>query len=413
MLQKLWLLLFMEYDPDNWPDEQPHRQNRGGHQEDYPFFTGPRSGKLNYAFCKQRPWSRYCDRKLRPNCYTKGRNPRAFPQWNGTCKKLKQPDTIEAPKWPGYPKKMKRSRKIYRRKGKRTYRKRQKRAAKRAPNINLVPDYKETVLDQFIINAVQNEKQHILGGNGLNLWTPYDIKNYTALTPTVNTANKVLLKGAKLTITMQNLAPNAVQITVWTFTPRQDSYAGKTPTEVYVQGIKDMNAGGSNEGNPISNPYQSKMFCEQFKIKRWGFIRLENGEEKTISFTANWNKMFNTEKLTTPGSTTFSPALNTNWNKGITMFYGLSCLGGLHDVTTAGTGGVTGVGYGPVKVGVLTRKVYTTQTITGTVTADQIVYPSTTVLGKAGTTSGAAAIQNEDTGTSIATFTAGVSVNQA
>lgn len=405
-----------DYDPDKWPDESNIPDGPGSaYPDENPVFTGPNSGRANYYYCKKRPWSRYCDRHFRPHCYSKlGWKP--YPQWNGKCKKINQPDTIPAPKWPGYPKpdmpKRTRTKTRIRGRGRaRKYRKK-RRVARIARTQNLVPDYSEQAFNQFIVTSVGNEKQQIIGG-GLNLWTPADIVARTSISPTVNTPQKVLLKRGKMVTTMTNLSPAPVYVTLWEFIPRNDYTGGKTPSEVYVQGIKDMDLGASNQNNPTATPYQSKMFAQQFIIKRKGFFRLENGEEKTVIFVHNPNKIFNTERLTSPGSTTLTSTVDVNWMKGITRYYGMSCLGGVHDVTTAGTSGVTGIGYAPVRVGVLCKRTYTSQAITGTVTADQVKYPSTSTLGFAGTGTGEAKISNEDTGTSITTWTSGALANQA
>lgn len=389
---------------EEWEDEPIGRQHRKGN---HPFFTGPGSGKQNYKWCRTKAGYKesygYCDRRLRPHCYDKY-------GYNKETKECRKPLTWkdEIP-FPDKTKMKWRNRRKYR---KRQYRKK-RRVARRALSIpEILPDYKEIVVMQQIVTAVQNEKQHIFGSQ-MSLWTPYDIETYAAVNPSANESKKILLKKGRLLLGLTNFAPNPVVITLWEFTPRDDGYNGKTPTEVYRQGITDISGNATGYYNPMSTPYWSKMFCQTFKIKRLDVIRLENGEEKTVVLKKNLNKIFSTEKLTSPGTTTFTPVIDTNWLKGITTYYGMSFLGGVHDVTAAGTGGTVGVGYGPVRVGVMTQKNYTTQTLTGSVTIDQVIIPVTTGLGFAGPTTGEGKIQNEDTGTSLATITAGAVANQA
>lgn len=407
----------MEYDPVTWPDETydgPNDHDAPGRDDENPFFTGPRSGKQNYYFCKSWPGKAYCDRKRRPYCYRQnGRG--AFDKTK--CEQIprdkyvkqKPPTDSDDEDDPNNKMKWRTKRKF---RGKRRYTRRRRRVARRVNVRSILPDYKEIVILQQVVTAVQNERQHIFGSQ-MSLWTPFDIETYTATNPSANVSNKILLKKGKIIFGLTNFAPNPVTITLWEFTPRSDGYAGVTPTTVYRRGIEDLSGSATAYSNPMSTPYWSKMFCQQFKIKRLQVIRLENGQEHSITLYKNLNKIFSTERLTTPGTTTYTPVVDTNWLEGITTYYGMSFLGGVHDVTTAGTGGLTGVGYGPVRVGVMTQKNYTSQVVTGSVQTDQVIIPSTATLGFAGTTTGAAAISNEDTGTSLATITAGAAVNQA
>lgn len=422
---------------ENFPDEVVHGPNDPKNDSNPPF-TGRNSGKLNYYYCKQRPWEAYCHWKLNPHCYKEGQyNKRTYASG---CKYDQSAPPFKRKKPPGFPIKKPpnmpkgRQRKRYTRKRQTRYNRLKygprghMRAIKRrfpqhfgrkkanvtAAVIKSNPIQRNQFHHQFIMASSQNQRQHIFGTEHMSLYTPYDIKNYSVINPTANSGQKYWQGYGSLRMVLTNFAPVDVNITHWRFTPRESYWSAKTPLELYVQGIKDIDTTPTDQSTyPSSNPYQSPMFTQMFKITRIWNKTLKQGEQFTQLHTSKRNQVFNTEKLTQPGTVTFTPVANQQWIEGLTTFYGFSVLGGIQDVTVAGTGGVVGVGYAAARVGVVITKDYTSSVIDNVLDHDIIDLSAGLTLGLAGTTLGTAAIQNKDTGTPVATVTAGVVVNQA
>lgn len=393
----------MSYDfPDEKYDED---YNKGGHKNlPNPFFTGRGSGKLNRAYCKLQPQNEWCHWKNNPKCYN------IVGRWNGKCKYPKGDQKLPYPKYKDMP--GARKRKFTKRRGGRTKKrvyKRRKRAAKSAKILKGVSVHEEGVVHQFIINGNQNQKQFIIGTEQLSWGSIKDLQIALHTNPSGQSETNVWVGDATIDLTMQNLAPNKVVIGIWKLTPRYNNYIDSiTPQGIFNEGLISLGVTVTNQTSPFNTMYSSKMLNRNFIVRRVKLLVLENGEEKHIHLKKKWNKTLNFNRLTTVGGTTIP---TDGWLKGFTEFFAITTLGGLHDVKTAGTDGVTGMGYGPSRVGCLLRKNYKSAQIDAQ--DNSKVIPSTALLGVGGTGTGGAQISNEDTGIALNTWSSGAVANQA
>lgn len=399
-----------------------------------PMFTGPGSGKANREWCKRRPWDKYCDQKRRPRCYVPLGPKHMYYFDTKKCRKPIAGDT----KFPKYKDKMPykrkrpytRRKKRYTKKQKTAYRKRVTRRSKKCMGcsegkgvrkgpmalLKAVPFWVKSNTHQFIVAGVQNEKQHVFGTERMNLYCPYELSQNIPITITAGKQDKVYLDHAKMFMQITNFANTSANVSVWKFTPRNDYYFSRDVDSTYTQGLDDLADGASGIGDHkwMATPYKSADLTAQFKIKRVWNGTLEQGQEKNFVFKKSPNRIFNADKFTTPGTSAFMSVItggdyDKSWFKGLTEFYGISVLGRLHDVTNAGTGGTTGVGYSDSRLGVLLQKTYYCKNVE-TDTVDKYIYASDPI-GKAGTGTGEARIQNKDTGVTSFTYFNGVSQN--
>nr|AGG39812.1 hypothetical protein [Diporeia sp. associated circular virus] len=399
---------------ENFPDEND-KKDRSTPIHNRPFFQGPNSGQLNYRYCLKRPWEPYCDFRLRKTCYNRDGT------LKGRCKKLEMPPFKR--RKPGYPKKKPAYTK--KRYAKKRYTKKRgfgkKRGSTRKSSeidaFKAAPYYYEDVHYNTILTANQNTTTYSYGNNRMSLWTPYDLKTYCALQDASITANqvyKILLDKALIQIQLTNFDTNDVEIIPYQFWPKNDFYGNKSPAGIFVQGITDINEGVDASTYPQTLIHHSPMFMQQFKVSKGHVKVLKPGEHFTWTYRRNLQKVFNTAKLTSPGTTTFSPVVDEQWLKGITSHFGFRIRGSVHDVITAGTGGTTGVGYTNAKVGAIVYKCFGTK-ITSTTISENIrkfVSPSG-LLGLAGTATGASNIINDETNNAYADYAGGVALGEA
>lgn len=394
-----------------------------------PMFTGPRSGKANASWCKLRPWDPYCDQKRRPQCYTSRGRKHYYYFKKNLCIKPKEGNHSPRYRMPYKRKRGAMRKRRYTKKQRKTYKRKQTKKSKcsscsggrvgsaRQGTMQLlkaVPFWVKSSTHQFIVTGLQNQKQHVYGTERLNLYCPWELSQNIPITAIAGAQDKVYLAKAKLFMQITNFANTSANVSVWKFTPRNDYYLSRDPDSTFKQGLADLDDTGTGEFKHMASPYKSSDMVANFKIKRVSNFTLEQGQEKNFVFTKAPNKIFNVDKFTTPGTTSFMSVItagdhNKSWFKGLTEFYGISVLGRLHDVTNGGTGGVAGVGYADSRLGVLLQKTYYCKNVE-TTTQDKYIYEGGD-LGKAGTGTGQARVQNKDTGVTSFTYFNGVSQN--
>lgn len=255
-----------------------------------------------------------------------------------------------------------------------------------------------------------NTMRHSIGTSGQNLYSNFDLVNRQFTTVTVGSTNQMFLEWGKLSINYQNLGPTNIHLWLWKFTFRNDQYNQTLPLRTIIaRGASNMNSGTDNSTQPNYSLQQNQMLKDLGYLKLIKKVTMKPGEEITQDYFERMNKIFNVEKLTPPGSTSFGTLdESVQGLKGYTTFYGYSMQGSIWDVTA---GAPTGPGFAHCKLGIMVTKTYKSRAFSNVVQPNTFSVTNNN-LGISGA-SGAAQILNEETRTPLNAVLAGSLTNYA